>query len=486
MNVSNDKNQIMMHPGMNYTFPGQYVTEYPMMQGGGQMSINDIKNAYKIAANNYNNRVFPEETLQKRQAAYNTINPTDYTDLRNYGRWLADEQRDVYSDPRSEESWKFYLGLTKPEDLKYLKKSQYRPTINATQKNYYSVDPELEQDIFNSYKDKVNLNQTLQTNESEIETPISGKGAASALGRFGVSRGHDDKGDYVSYYDKYDLKDFAQKRAMGVPYSIYGRIYYPKKEKGGEMIKRADGSYSRRGLWDNIRAAAGSGEKPTAQMLEQEHKIRNKYQQGGVIVNAGGEQHRIYVKTTNRGEGDKGHIMVNHPTMDKGMWDTIDLTQKAGATTIAQGVAATKEWHRENPYMKEFGGDVPMYANGGGIPERYKNMGFTHVGQKKQGDGKHKWKVLAKKGDQYKVVQGGWRGMQDFKQHHSQQRKENFWNRMGGRNSSKATDPFSPLYWHKRLGTWENGGQPMAIGGQTMMNPVTRKDNRNWLEFLKN
>ena len=25
-----------------------------------------------------------------------------------------------------------------------------------------------------------------------------------------------------------------------------------------------------------------------------------------------------------------------------------------------------------------------------------------------------------------------------------------------------------------------------AIGGQTMMNPVTRKDNRNWLEFLKN
>ena len=95
----------------------------------------------------------------------------------------------------------------------------------------------------------------------------------------------------------------------------------------------------------------------------------------------------------------------------------------------------------------------------GGIPQRYKNMGFTHVGQKKQGDGKHKWKVLAKKGDQYKVVQGGWRGMQDFSQHHSEKRKERFWDRMGGRNSSKATDPFSPLYWHKKFGTWEEGGE---------------------------
>jgi hypothetical protein len=104
------------------------------------------------------------------------------------------------------------------------------------------------------------------------------------------------------------------------------------------------------------------------------------------------------------------------------------------------------------------GGEVDEYANGGGIPQRYKNMGFTKVGQKKQGDGKHKWKVLAKKGDSYKVVQGGWRGMEDFSQHKSQKRKDNFWSRMGGRDSAKANDPFSPLYWHKRFGTWANGG----------------------------
>lgn len=41
-------------------------------------------------------------------------------------------------------------------------------------------------------------------------------------------------------------------------------------------FKRADGSYSQRGLWDNIRANKGSGKKPTKQMLVQEKKIKAK------------------------------------------------------------------------------------------------------------------------------------------------------------------------------------------------------------------
>jgi hypothetical protein len=43
-----------------------------------------------------------------------------------------------------------------------------------------------------------------------------------------------------------------------------------------EMLKRKDGSTSQRGLWDNIRAAKGSGKKPTAAMLKQEKKIKAK------------------------------------------------------------------------------------------------------------------------------------------------------------------------------------------------------------------
>ena len=48
------------------------------------------------------------------------------------------------------------------------------------------------------------------------------------------------------------------------------------KNGGKVMLKRKDGSKSPRGLWDNIRAAKGSGKKPTAQMLKQEKKIKAK------------------------------------------------------------------------------------------------------------------------------------------------------------------------------------------------------------------
>lgn len=57
----------------------------------------------------------------------------------------------------------------------------------------------------------------------------------------------------------------------------------------GGMIKRADGSYSKRGLWDNIRANAGSGKKPTKEMLKQEKKIRAAQKAyGGMVEYAGG------------------------------------------------------------------------------------------------------------------------------------------------------------------------------------------------------
>ena len=48
------------------------------------------------------------------------------------------------------------------------------------------------------------------------------------------------------------------------------------KVKLKPMIKRADGSYSQKGLWDNIRANIGSKKKPTTEMLKQEKLIKSK------------------------------------------------------------------------------------------------------------------------------------------------------------------------------------------------------------------
>ena len=90
-----------------------------------------------------------------------------------------------------------------------------------------------------------------------------------------------------------------------------------------------------------------------------------------------------------------------------------------------------------------------------GIPERYKKKGFAKVGAKKKSTrpGK-KWMVLAKKGDKYKIVHGGDSKMKDFSQHKNKERKDKFWDRMGGKDSEKAKDKFSPLYWHKKFKTW--------------------------------
>lgn len=53
--------------------------------------------------------------------------------------------------------------------------------------------------------------------------------------------------------------------------------------KAGGMLKRADGSYSKRGLWDNLRSKAAQNKKagakpkaPTKAMLSQEKKIKAK------------------------------------------------------------------------------------------------------------------------------------------------------------------------------------------------------------------
>jgi superoxide dismutase len=85
-------------------------------------------------------------------------------------------------------------------------------------------------------------------------------------------------GEYVKMLDnnrKAILNSAAKKVAKQSANEI-SKSPAKKPMKAGGMLKRADGSYSKRGLWDNIRANKGSGKKPTAAMLKQERKIKSK------------------------------------------------------------------------------------------------------------------------------------------------------------------------------------------------------------------
>jgi len=102
-------------------------------------------------------------------------------------------------------------------------------------------------------------NEQMQNYESASKNMSSPKYSESAFKRAAQS-GKDLDRQKLKGKPGYDANGFAKKKAM----------------KSGGMLKRADGSYSKRGLWDNIRANKGSGKKPTAQMLKQEKKIKSK------------------------------------------------------------------------------------------------------------------------------------------------------------------------------------------------------------------
>ena len=92
-----------------------------------------------------------------------------------------------------------------------------------------------------------------------------------------------------------------------------------------------------------------------------------------VKLTTGTEKHVLYKKTTKRGEGKVGDIMVNHTNKNKGSYDTISLTRTAKAKTVAQGVKAEKDWHKKNDKM-------PKMKSGGSTPAWTRKAGKNQTG----------------------------------------------------------------------------------------------------------
>ena len=138
----------------------------------------------------------------------------------------------------------------------------------------------------------------------------------------------------------------------------------------------------------------------------------------------------------------------------KGLWDNIHAKRKIGEAPAKKG---DPDYPDKEAWEDAANEELNESA---GIPDRYKKKGYTKVGVKKlnRGSGNNKWSVLARKKvggkTKYRIIKGGYKGMKDYSQHKDAKRKKAFWDRMGGKNSSKAKDPFSALYWHKRFGTW--------------------------------
>ena len=66
-----------------------------------------------------------------------------------------------------------------------------------------------------------------------------------------------------------------------------------------------------------------------------------------------GVGHVVTKKTSDKGIGKKGDIIVDHTSKKTGKYDKMNLTKVAGSKTVKDGVKATRKWHDENPQKKE-------------------------------------------------------------------------------------------------------------------------------------
>ena len=100
-------------------------------------------------------------------------------------------------------------------------------------------------------------------------------GPYESMDTTGYSKGKEDFELKSSYGPKYNSSTTIKRKDVPAKIKEFQKgATRREKLKTGGMIKRADGSMSKRGLWDNIRANKGSGKKPTAAMLKQEKKIK--------------------------------------------------------------------------------------------------------------------------------------------------------------------------------------------------------------------
>lgn len=144
------------------------------------------------------------------------------------------------------DAWYLYLGLEQEHGT--FEVSPYKPSVSKdTGKVYYRM-PEKEEfilrnallELTESGKDKMELRDNTHRWDTKGKDSLARyipKGYGGIMGRYTVSKGEDEKGHYISYYDEWDLKlggVFGDKEAhemagVGKPFEIYGRIYYDPK-----------------------------------------------------------------------------------------------------------------------------------------------------------------------------------------------------------------------------------------------------------------
>ncbi len=163
-----------------------------------------------------------------------------------------DEGRSIELANNRSDAWRMYLGI--PQKYSTFGVSEFRPRESTEDRYYYKIQNFLRNtqmliDDAEGMEDLKPIQFLLAVEQAQgsTEAPYSPLGylahslrstveerfvakdnISAIMGGFKLSKGHDAQGDYISYYDRWDLEGSVEGKegVIGKPYEIYDRIYY--------------------------------------------------------------------------------------------------------------------------------------------------------------------------------------------------------------------------------------------------------------------
>jgi len=155
-----------------------------------------------------------------------TITPANYAlnwhELREMALHNLREGRQQLR-PEREDAWRLYLGLAQKHDTFGI--SDFKPTKSKEDKYYFKINS------FPNHFDSAGIQKILSDIEFKKKYPNNKSPTfdfeTAIMGEYSWSKGEDEQGPYISYYDKWDLSNPVEKIGIvGKPFEIYDRIYY--------------------------------------------------------------------------------------------------------------------------------------------------------------------------------------------------------------------------------------------------------------------
>lgn len=178
------------------------------------------------AVRNNNQRAL--EALEREQASLMSIGASEME--------LKGIQQRISNFKVSWDAWRLYLGL--PQQFDTFTISHYKPAQGSEDRYYFSLQNPNEQ-VITPYPNEQIPAQARDLASESLPRRIlfllqRGDDLTSMyvdnipMGVYTISRGSDERGQYVSYYDRWDLDESleGEQGVIGQPFEIYDRIYY--------------------------------------------------------------------------------------------------------------------------------------------------------------------------------------------------------------------------------------------------------------------